>query len=308
MASTDSGINDRLTGIVYGLLAALVWGGFPVVTRLGVTHSALDSYDIAFIRFVVAGTLLLPVLLRRGLGGARVGAAALMVAGVGAPYILVVATALSHAPVGYFALTPGSMIAFTAVLARGFANERLRPMQKLGILIVLIGMALAASTALSGAGGSLAILLFVLGGLLWAIYNITTKLSAVSALQATAIVSVGSALLYVPGYLASRGLALAHAPVGAIAIQAFYQGVMVSILGLYFFSKAVSILGPALGATFAALVPLLATVEAALLLGERPPLVALAGIVVVTAGMITSLIRPRAGARPAAVAPARLRR
>ena len=284
---------QRLAGIGYGLLAALIWGGFPVVTRLGVAHSPLDPYDIAFIRFLVAGALLAPLLLRRGLGGVSAGAAALMIAGVGAPYILAVATALTHAPASYFALTPGSMIAFTAVLGRFLVNETLRGAQKAGILTVLVGMALAAYTALSGNGGWLAIVLFVVGGFLWAIYNITAKRCAVGALQATTIVSVGSALLYLPCYVAFRGLAIVHAPLGAIAIQAFYQGVMVSILGLYFFSKAVTILGPALGATFGALVPLLATVEAALLLGEKPGLFALAGIFIVTVGMITSLINPR---------------
>jgi drug/metabolite transporter (DMT)-like permease len=295
MARTRQGrqvkTNERLGGIGYGLLAAVIWGGFPVVTRLGVTHSGLDSYDIAFIRFVVAGALLLPFMLRRGLGGVSLKSAALLVIGVGAPYIVAVATALSHATVGYFALTPGSMIAFTAILGRYLVKDRLSAAQKIGILTILIGMGMAAFNALSGTGGGFAMTLFVLGGLLWSIYNVTTKLSAVSALRATAIVSVGSALLYSPFYLCERGLVFLHAPVAAIALQAVYQGVMVSILGLFFFSKAVAILGPTLGATFAALVPLLATIEAALLLNEKPHPLTLIGIVVVTIGMIASLIK-----------------
>ncbi|MGV2287944.1 DMT family transporter [Trinickia sp. YCB016] len=282
--------NEQLAGIGYGLLAALIWGGFPVVTRLGVTHSGLDSYDIAFVRYVVAGVLLFPFLLRRGLGGVSLPTAALMVVGVGAPYILVVATALSRVPVGYFALAPGSMIAFTAILSHFVVKDHLSATQKIGILTILIGMGLAADSALSGAGGGLAMSLFVLSGLLWSIYNVTAKQSGVSALRATAIVSVGSALLYSPFYIWDRGLAFLHAPIGAVALQAVYQGVMVSILGLYFFSKAVSILGPTLGATFAALVPLLGTVEAVWLLNEKPRWLTVIGIVVVTIGMIASLI------------------
>lgn len=284
-------MNTRLKGVGYGLLAALVWGGFPVVTRLGVAHSPLDSYDIAFIRFVVAGTLLLPVMLRRGLGGLGAAPIALMIAGVGAPYILAVAAGLSHAAAGFFALTPGSMIALTAIFSRFLTRQRLSAMQLAGITIVLLGMALAGSNVLTAGGGWTAIALFVLGGLLWAIYNITTKVWAVDALLATAIVSVGSAIIYAPLYLAFRGTALLHAPIGAIAIQAVYQGVLVSILGLYVFSRSVAILGPAIGATFAALVPVLATIEAALLLGEQPPPLALVGIAIVTAGMIVSLLQ-----------------
>ncbi|MCA3845561.1 MAG: hypothetical protein IOB09_14370, partial [Burkholderia sp.] len=64
-------------------------------------------------------------------------------------------------------------------------------------------------------------------------------------------------------------------------------------------SRAVVALGPAIGATFAALMPLLATLEALLLLGERPHAPALAGIAIVTAGMAASLAsRWRTGERP----------
>lgn len=295
--------NEWLTGIGYGLLAALIWGGFPVVTRLGVTHAALDAFDIAFIRFAVSGTLLLPVVLRRGVRTLHPAAIVLMVIGAGAPYILTVAAALSRAPVGYFALTPGSMIAFTAVLGRWIARETLSAARIAGIVTILAGMALAASDALSGAIGPLAVALFVLGGLLWAVYNVTTKHAAAGALHATAIVSVGSALLYCPLYLVVRGGAVLHAPVAAIATQAIYQGVLMSVLALYCFSRAVVALGPAIGATFAALMPLLATLEAALLLGERPHAAALAGIAIVTAGMIVSLMRRRPSGEPRAVAP-----
>lgn len=295
--------NEWLTGIGYGLLAALIWGGFPVVTRLGVTHAALDAFDIAFIRFAVSGTLLLPVVLRRGVRTLHPAAIVLMVIGAGAPYLLTVAAALSRAPVGYFALTPGSMIAFTAVLGRWIARETLSAARIAGIVAILAGMALATSDALSGAIGPLALALFVLGGLLWAVYNVTTKHAAAGALHATAIVSVGSALLYCPLYLVVRGGAVLHAPVAAIATQAIYQGVLMSVLALYCFSRAVVALGPAIGATFAALMPLLATLEAALLLGERPHATALAGIAVVTAGMIASLMRRRPSGEPRAVAP-----
>lgn len=293
MQGQETMANGRLAGIGCGLLAALIWSSFPVVTRLGVTHSTLDSYDIAFIRFVVSGTLMLPVLLRGGLDGLGVKPILLMVAGVGAPYILVVAGALSRAPVGCFALTPGSMIAFTAALGSIVIRSALTTAQKVGIATVLLGMGVAASDAISNSVGWLAIALFVLGGLLWAIYNLTTKRYGVSALRAAAIVAVGSVLLYSPFYLWYRGLTVLHAPVAAIAIQAFFQGVMVSILGLYFFNKGVAILGPAIGATFAALVPLFATVEAAFMLDEKPHALTLLGIGVVSIGMIVSVVNHR---------------
>ncbi|WP_298957065.1 DMT family transporter [uncultured Methylobacterium sp.] len=291
-------MDRRLAGIGCGLLAALIWGGFPVMTRLGVARSALDAYDVTFLRFAVSGLLLLPVLLRRGLGGLGAGPVALMVAGIGAPYMLVIAAGLTRAPVGLFAaLTPGSMIAFSAMLSALAVGEPSSRRRRAGILLILAGIVVTGSADLGGSGSS-AVALFLLGGLLWAVYTVTTRVFAVEPLRATAIVSVVSAALYAPPYLAVRGGALLAMPLAEVAAQAVYQGVLVSVVALYFYSKGVALLGPTVGASFAALVPVLAVLEGSLLLGEAPPAASLAGLVVVTLGMATILAGPRPEPRP----------
>ncbi|MEH3144132.1 MAG: DMT family transporter [Methylobacterium frigidaeris] len=290
-------MDRRLAGIGCGLLAALIWGGFPVVTRAGVAHSSLDSYDVTFLRFVVSGLVLLPVLLRRGLGGLGAGPVALMVAGIGAPYMLVIAAGLTRAPVGLFAvLTPGSMIAFAAVLSTIAAGERPSGAQRAGILLILAGIVLTGSVELLGSEG-IAAALFLLGGLLWAVYTVTTRVYAVEPLRATALVSVVSAVIYAPAYLAVRGGALLAMPPSEVVVQAVYQGLLVSVVALYFYSKGVSLLGPTVGASFAALVPVLAVLEASLVLGESPRGAALAGLAVVTLGMAAILVGPRRAGR-----------
>lgn len=288
-------MDQRWVGIGSGLLAALIWGGFPVMTRLGVAHSSLDPYDVTFIRFAVSGALLLPILLRRSVGKIAIWPSVLMVTGIGAPYMLVVTAGLGLAPVGLFAiLTPGSMIAFAAVLGAVIMKEQLSVPQKIGIATILIGVGITGYNELESiSGGAEATTLFLFGGLLWAIYTVTTRAFATEAFMATAIVSVGSGLTYGPVYLALKGAALFHAPWREIVVQGVYQGVLVSVLALYFYSKSVSILGPTVGATFAALVPVLAVIEAALLLGEWPHPIALVGLAIVTCGMIVSLVRPR---------------
>ena len=288
-------MDRRAIGIGSGIAAALSWGGFPVMTRLGLTRSSLDPYDVTFLRFAVSGLILLPVLLRQGLGGLGFRPIALMVLGIGAPYMLVIAAGLTLAPVGLFAvLTPGNMIAFAALLSRVLIRESLSGMQKIGVSAILTGVAVTGSAELATlAGGGVAVWLFLLGGLMWAGYTLTTRIFAVGPLHATAIVSVFSALIYCPFYFAINGLSLLDAPPAEVAVQAIYQGVFVSILALYFYSKGVSLLGPTIGATFAALVPVLAVIEAALLLGEHLNGAALAGLLIVTAGMLASLIKPR---------------
>jgi drug/metabolite transporter (DMT)-like permease len=53
--------------VVSGAFAALIWGTFPVVTKLGMTD-ALTAFDITALRFAVAGAVLLPLFARRRLG------------------------------------------------------------------------------------------------------------------------------------------------------------------------------------------------------------------------------------------------
>ena len=50
-----------LSGALYGLAAVSIWSGWIVVARLGL-RASLTPWDIAALRFGVAGLLLLPYL------------------------------------------------------------------------------------------------------------------------------------------------------------------------------------------------------------------------------------------------------
>ena len=88
-----------LTGAVFGLAAVSIWAGWSAMTRLAVTTN-LDAWDIPALRFGVAGLLLSPILLRRGLARDRLGWPGLagIIVGQGAPYVLVAALGLRFAP------------------------------------------------------------------------------------------------------------------------------------------------------------------------------------------------------------------
>src|SRR5262252_430332 len=88
-----------LTGAVFGLTAVSIWAGWSAMTRLAVT-THLDAWDIPALRFGVAGLLLSPILIRRGIALDRLGWLGLggLIVGTGAPYALVVAVGLHFAP------------------------------------------------------------------------------------------------------------------------------------------------------------------------------------------------------------------
>jgi drug/metabolite transporter (DMT)-like permease len=144
--------SDSLKGAVFGFAAVSIWANWSVVTRLTVTTS-LDAGDIAALRFGVAGVLLLPVVMRRGLALDRLGWLGLtvLIAGQGAPYVLVAAEGLRFAPArDGGALNPGCMPLFVALITALTLTERLSTARKFGLALMLAGaVAIVGSNAAS---------------------------------------------------------------------------------------------------------------------------------------------------------------
>src|SRR5258707_13795372 len=107
---------NYLKGALLGLAAVSIWAGWSAMTRLAVT-TGLDAWDIPALRFGVAGLILLPIVMRRGLALDRLGWSGLtgLIVGTGAPYALLVGMGLRFPP-GYDAgaLNPGGITSFLA--------------------------------------------------------------------------------------------------------------------------------------------------------------------------------------------------
>src|SRR2546428_3509253 len=104
--------------------------------------TSLDASDVAALRFGVAGLLMSPVLVKRGLARDRVGwpGLAMLIVGFGAPYALVAAAGLRFAPASdQGALNPGCMPLFVALIAALVLGETLSAARKLGLSLILAG-------------------------------------------------------------------------------------------------------------------------------------------------------------------------
>lgn len=278
-----------LLGAVYGVAAISIWAGWMSITRLGVT-SSLSASDLTLLRFGTAGLLLLPVALRsrealRRLGWWRL---LILVSGAGAPYAMVATSGLKYAPAAHAgSLVPGVMPLFVALLSCVIFQERFSKSRLLGyVLILLGGAAIAGITAVAGSGETTkGHLLFLTAAFMWACYTLVLKQSRLAALEGAALVSVGSGLIFLPVFILAGDSRFESAPWSDILFQAVFQGVFATILSLYFFGKAIALLGASSGAAFGALVPALAALLAIPLLGEIPTEIDWFGILLVSAGV-----------------------
>lgn len=282
---------ELLVGLACAAVVVAVWTAFLLVSRAGAVGTLLP-YDLAALRFGVAGLVMLPVLLRSGLAGLRLAQALLLVvsAGLGFPLLAYAAFALAPAAHGGVMMT-GTLPLWTAILAGLLLGERLGGARLASLALILAGVASLALPLLGGSPSVLAgDLLFAGASFSWAIYTIAARAWAVPPLPATAIVAVGAALLYLPVYLLFLPKGLAATPAAELVLQGLFQGVVAVIVSLLAFTRAVAALGPAPTTMIAALVPGLGAVLAVPLLGEPLEPWAVAGLVLVSLGMAGSVL------------------
>jgi drug/metabolite transporter (DMT)-like permease len=280
---------NYLSGAVFGLAAASIWASWSAITRLAVTTS-LDAWDIAALRFGVAGLLLSPVLIQRGFALDRLGWLGLVViiGGGGAPYALVAASGLHFAPArDQAALNPGCVPLFVALIAAIVLGEKVSTLRKFGLSLILTGALIIIGWHTEAWSNSRAYghALSLSAAFLWACFTVIMLQASLDSLHAAALVSTGSLVIYLPVYLAINGTRLARIPLADIAIQAMFQGVLVTIVSLLLYGRAIAMLGASGGASFGALVPALSAVIAIPLLGEWPSQADWVGIVLVSAGV-----------------------
>jgi drug/metabolite transporter (DMT)-like permease len=279
---------EYLRGALYGLAAVTIWSGWIVVARLGL-RTSLTPWDIAALRFGVAGLLLLPYLMRNGIALQRLGWIGLgaIVLGGGAPVLLANA-GLLFAPAAHAgALFPGVMPLAVALLAAAILHEPFTNTKKIGFVLILLGafgIAWSASGAVES-GQTIGHALFLGSAVAWACYTVAMRRARLDGLHAAAIAAAGALFLYLPVYLALAGASLAKAPWGDLALQAIVQGLLTAIVSLIFYGRAVSILGASSGAAFAALSPAMTAVMAIPILGEWPTSIDWIAIAGISAGV-----------------------
>jgi drug/metabolite transporter (DMT)-like permease len=281
--------SEYARGAFYGLAAICIWAGFIVVSRLGVTTS-LTPWDVAAIRFSVAGLLLLPYLLRHGLALDRLGwtGVAAIVVGCGAPMVLLVNVGLLFAPAAHGgALFPGVMPLMVAILAAAILKEPFTPAKTGGLALIVAG-AIGIVWITGGTLGTtqnIGHALFLAAGLVWACYTVAMRRARLDGLHAAAIAGVGSLVLYLPGYALTAGAGVFEAPLFDIALQAIVQGVLTAVVALLLYGRMVRLLGATAGAAFVALTPAMTAVFGIPILGEWPSAIDWLAIALISTGV-----------------------
>ena len=282
---------EPVFGLAAGVLVLLIFSGNLVVSRVGAINT-LTIYDVAALRFGIGALCVAPFLGRvqwSNLTWRR--AVTLAIAG-GAVFSLFLLGGFVFAPVADGGIVVnGAMPVFAALMSWSIFGEGLGRWRMAGIGLIVIGVAATGWDALEfGAPGQWRGHLLFLGaaacnsGFLAAVRG-----WRIGALDSLAAVMGLNALIYLPLWWLLLPSALAEAPWQEIALQGIYQGVIAAFFAGFMIAYAARTLGSTRQAAIMSGAPALALLMAIPLLGEIPFWISVAGVVIVSIGILVTV-------------------
>jgi drug/metabolite transporter (DMT)-like permease len=280
---------NRRLAILAMLGAVAIYGANFAISRHALLNG-LTPDDLVALRYGIAGTLLLPVFIRRGVAdcagiGWRRGIVLAIMSGV--PMALLMNTGLAMAPASHAAaIGPGTVTVIGVIGSMVlFGVKPSRPIV-IGIGVVLAGLAAIGVAGSRTGGPSIVVgdLLFFATGLLWGFYPLLLQKWNVGAMTSTAIVSVLS-LVYIPVYALLLTPRILAVDPWVVLFHGINQGLLNVILGLWLWGHAVRVLGAATAQRFPPLIPVAGTLLAIPILGEWSPPLQAVGVALIVAGL-----------------------
>ncbi len=310
-------LSPRTVGIASAIITIAIWTLFIVVARYMALKS-LTPLDIVLCRIVGAALVLLPwgfFMVRKMRAENPSAATSLWISPLprqltvtlglfgGVGYAVLAYSAFTYAPAAHGSvLMPGLLPLSTALLSVMLLGEIINRGRKLGLLLILMGGLLVGGASIWQAYADSATgsqvwkgdLLFVCASSCWAFYTVLCRKHRLEAVPTTIAVIVFCVLAFIPLYalLVGTGLLaskLGSAPVGEILFQTFWQGMGSVVISGIAFTQMIRYFGPVRSTMLTALVPGLSALGAVVFLGEPLGWNLMAGLALVTLGIVVGV-------------------
>lgn len=273
-------------GYLCGLGAVAIWSGFILVSRYG-GLSTLQPYDVIAIRYLTCAALLLPIwwFYRR----VRLFTPRLIVIGLigGLLYALFVFQGFKTTPASHAAiLLPGALPLFMAILAFWLNRQHQSRTVWMGIAVISLGMSILlwqqTNTSQGFSSGHAQI---VAAALCWAIYSVLVARWQITPWQATFSLAFTTSIIYLPCYLLWLPKNILVTTWQEVALQAFYQGFLATIVQMLLYVRAVQQIGPTTLGAMMSMVPVVSGLSAIYLFDEPLTLELTLALTTVTLGL-----------------------
>ncbi len=302
--------SSKTVGLASAVITVLIWTGFIVIARASASRGLLPM-DIALARILGASVILLPwawwLMRPARLAGEKVGSlwglsplplrqtAQTGFLG-GLLFAILAYTGFFYAPASHASvLMPGSLPLWTTLLAWLFLREKVASTRAVGLGFIVMGDVLVGGASLLMAfdGGEVwkGDLLFMIAAMCWASYSVLVRSQGFDAVRATMAITAFAFVFFVPLFALLVSLQilptqLHQAPWSEILFQVVFQGVGSVVISGITFTHMVRSYGPVRSTMITALVPGLSALGAVWFLGEPMHWNLLAGLALVTGGIL----------------------
>jgi drug/metabolite transporter (DMT)-like permease len=281
----------RLIGFALAALSAVSFGFLAIFARFAYADGA-GTTTVLFLRFAIAGTLMLAVLRARRLGlprGRRLLGLVLMGAVGYAGQSFCYFTALRHASASLVALLLYAYPAFVTLLSAAAFKERITLAKAAALALALGGTALI--VGLGGGGETVGIALALGAAAIYSVYIVcgSRLIGEGESLQASTVIMLSTALVYGLATLVG-GFEPPRSASGAAAIVAI--ALVSTVVAIVSFFAGMERIGPSGASLVSTIEPLITVLAAAAFLGESiGPMTVLGGCLVI-AGLVVLAVFP----------------
>lgn len=293
---------SRLIGYLSLVLTVAIWGAWIVFTRETVTHF-LSPATVAFLRVIPAVIILSPWIWRAGIfAGGKIGPLILCVLGAGAPFVFLAANGTRYATSADFAaLVPGTLPLIVALISTIVFKEKMGALRAVGFIFAGVGVfAITGRSLLDGDHtANFGHALLLAASFVYAIYTFAFRRSGLTPIEATGVIAFWSLLMTLPFGVPEVIDLVRAGHLHEVLFQAVLQGLFSGLIALVAYNTGVERLGASKAAAFVALVPVVATLIAIPILGERPDLAGIIGVVMTSLGVLLASGILASSAKPA---------
>ncbi|MBF0277353.1 MAG: DMT family transporter [SAR324 cluster bacterium] len=278
----------KILGLSCAIGVIVIWSGFIVFSRAGM-NTRLTAYDITALRFLVAGSVVLPFLKSWWPKHLPLHAALIMsVCGPGAIYSVLMYLGVANASAAYAGVfANGSLPVFTMLIVYLVVRESPGRGQLFAVGIIAVGGILVGWPGMAAGGINLlsGIMFLFSASAVLSVYFFGIRFWRLEPRQALVLVNVPNLLVFLPLWYFFLPSGMHEVETFTIVFQALFQGLGPGFLAVILFSIAATILGPTKMAGFSAAVPASAALMAIPVLNEFPSPVEWTGIAVLTLGL-----------------------
>jgi drug/metabolite transporter (DMT)-like permease len=211
----------------------------------------------------------------------------------GAPNLMLFLVALLYAPASHGGtIAPMTAPIVGAILAIPLLKEWPTQGRALALGAMVMGVLMIGWDGVMGdyPGAWRGDLLLMASGATWAVFTLLLRRWQVPAIPATAAITIVSGLAILPFWLPLRAAEVFAMPAGLVLFHLIAQGLVLGCVAMFFFARAVELLGATRAATLSVMVPVVALLLAGLWLREPLSWLQILGAGLAVAGMLAAVL------------------